>query len=68
MYDTTIELFPNSKKMVVNNTEKNIDMAPILESGKSYLPIRVVAQALGKDVTYKKQGNAYMYEIHESLK
>lgn len=63
--ETTIELFPNSKKILVNNIATAIDTVPIIENGKSYLPVRMLVQVLGKDISYKKQGNVYMYYIHE---
>lgn len=61
--DTTITLAPNSKKAVVNKVEVIIDMAPIIKDGKSYLPMRIVAKMLGKDMNCEKQGNIYKYDM-----
>lgn len=61
--NTAITLVPNSKKAVINKMETTIDIAPIVEDGKSYLPMRTIAKILGKEMSCTKQGNIYKYDM-----
>ncbi len=51
--DTNIELKVGSKKATVNGEEKNLQVAPQVVDGVTYVPIRFVAEALGAEVNYK---------------
>ena len=60
---STIELILGSTTAKVNGKEVTLEVAPIFENGKSYLPVRILVQLLGKDISYIKQGNNYIYTI-----
>lgn len=40
-------------KFIVNGEEKELEADPLVYQGSTYLPVRVVANLLGYDVTYK---------------
>ncbi len=40
------------KKIWINGNERTIDVTPIIKNGRSYLPIRVVSESIGADVTW----------------
>lgn len=61
----TIEVLPNTMTVVVNGNKVNADN--FLYDGTTYLPIRAVSEALGKDVQYDdKTRTATISEKKES--
>jgi len=50
--NTVIQLSINNKVMVVNGLSKSIDVAPELIQGRTYLPARFIAEALGYAVSW----------------
>lgn len=47
----TVEMTIGSTTYKVNGTEKTMDTAPIIKDGRTYVPVRFVAEALGFKVT-----------------
>lgn len=62
----TISLVLGSTTAKINGTDVTIELAPILENGRSYLPVRVLTQLLGEDISYIKEGNNYIYKINST--
>jgi len=50
--NTLIRLKINDNYMFVNNTPKDIKIRPIIISGHTFVPLRVVSEALGADVNW----------------
>ncbi|ABO51292.1 copper amine oxidase domain protein [Desulforamulus reducens MI-1] len=46
------KMFVGQKKIITNDTSKVIDVAPELKAGRTYLPARFVAEALGYQVGF----------------
>jgi hypothetical protein len=52
--DRTAELAVGSKTMKASGQAKTMDVAPQLKSGRTYLPARWVAEALGYEIGYER--------------
>ncbi|NLO89491.1 MAG: copper amine oxidase N-terminal domain-containing protein [Clostridia bacterium] len=50
-----VELSVGSKVIKSNGVSKTMDVAPVLKSGRTYLPARFVAEALGYEVAWDPQ-------------
>jgi len=50
--DQKVELTLGSKDMYVNGAQKALDVAAKSYSGRTYLPLRAIGEALGKSVSY----------------
>ncbi|MDP4182641.1 MAG: stalk domain-containing protein [Bacillota bacterium] len=50
--DTKITLFISSKKIIVNGEEKEIDVAPQIINGRTYLPLRFLLENFGFKVDW----------------
>lgn len=50
--NTTITLVIGSTTLTVNGTASPMDVAPVISNGRTYLPARYVAQALGATVSW----------------
>lgn len=50
--DTSFTLQIDSKNMWLNNELSTLNVAPIAHNGRTMIPARVVAEAIGKNVTY----------------
>lgn len=64
----TISLVLGSTTAKINGIDSTIELAPILENGKTYLPVRILVQLLGEDISYIKQGNNHIYRINSTNK
>ncbi len=62
----TISLVLGSITAKINGTDTIIKLAPIVKNGKSYLPVRVLAQLLGENISYIKEGNNHIYKINSA--
>lgn len=51
---TTIRLVLNSKVAVVNGVIKQLDVAPIATTGRTFLPVRFVSEYLGAEVDWQE--------------
>lgn len=49
---TTVQMTIGQASLTVNDKTKSIDVAPLLIQGRSYLPVRWVAESLGYQVTW----------------
>jgi hypothetical protein len=49
---TTIVLTINSARVSVNGTNQTIDAAPVIRSGRTFVPIRFISETLGADVSW----------------
>ena len=49
-YDTTIEMWIGNKRMFVNGTQTDIASPPEIKGGRTYLPFRSIAEAMGAEV------------------
>ncbi|MDQ0285459.1 N-acetylmuramoyl-L-alanine amidase [Desulfofundulus luciae] len=58
----TVKLTVGSKTITVNGQAKTIDMAPVIRDGRSYLPARHVAEALGYRVEWNQQNRTVRVE------
>lgn len=45
----------DKKQMTVNNIKKDLDVSPFIENDRTYVPVRFVAEALGKVVNWKDE-------------
>jgi len=50
--DTTVKLTVGKKTMYVNGKAKEMDVAPVVRNGRTYLPARWVAEAFGYEVKW----------------
>lgn len=48
--DTILQFVANSANYYVNSEKHTSDSAPVIKNGRTYIPLRVVAEALGKNV------------------
>jgi hypothetical protein len=49
---TTVELVIGSTTIATNGTVSQMDVAPVVENGRTYLPARYIAQAFGNTVSW----------------
>lgn len=49
---TTVKLTVGSRTAYINGSSKSLEAAPVLISGKTYVPLRLVSEAFGKWVSY----------------
>lgn len=52
--DTIVEVIVGSKRATVNGSEKELLVAPKIQNGTTYVPIRFIGEALGGIVDYHK--------------
>ncbi|MGD9677709.1 MAG: N-acetylmuramoyl-L-alanine amidase [Vulcanibacillus sp.] len=50
--DVSIKFIIGQKKMWINGNEKVLDVMPVVKNGRSYLPIRVVAECISANVVW----------------
>jgi hypothetical protein len=53
---TTVKLTVGKKTMYVNGKAKEMDVAPVVRNGRTYLPARWVAEAFGYEVAWEPEG------------
>lgn len=53
-----------SLNFVVNGEVKTLDSQPLVYNGTTYLPVRVIANLLGFDVTYKADNKTIEFNSH----
>lgn len=53
-----VQFVVNLDKAVVNNRERRIDVKPIIISNKTYIPLRVLEEALGNKVSWDEEKKA----------
>ncbi|WP_165859365.1 N-acetylmuramoyl-L-alanine amidase [Desulfofundulus salinus] len=58
----TVKLTVGSKTITVNGQAKAMDVAPVIKDGRSYLPARYVAEALGYRVEWNQQNRTVRME------
>lgn len=51
-FDTVIEMWIGKKQMLINGTAKDLSSPPELKNGRTYLPFRALAEALGAEVSW----------------
>ncbi|WP_308636180.1 ABC transporter substrate-binding protein [Paenibacillus silvisoli] len=52
--DVTVKLTVGSTSAYINGAVKSLDSAPLIDGGKTYVPLRLISEAFGKWVTYNK--------------
>ena len=52
MGDVTLKMVIGKKTLYVNSTAKQMDVAPVIKGGRTYLPARFVAEAFGYQVGF----------------
>lgn len=55
-----VELLIGRPVIIVNGEEQPIDVAPLIEQGRTFLPARFVAEAFGFNVAWDEQSRAVM--------
>jgi hypothetical protein len=55
---TTIELAVGSMSIATNGKTSQMDASPLIENGRTYLPARYVAEALGYKVSWEAEAQA----------
>lgn len=50
--------------MSVNNKITSIDQPAVIVNGRTYLPLRALAEALGKNITYDERGFVEIFDQH----
>jgi len=58
--NTTLQLQVGIDQAIKNNLVQNLDAAPIMKSGRTYLPARWVAEAFGSNVQWDKNNQAVL--------
>lgn len=58
----------DKNKIFVDNIEKNIDAAPVLVDGKTFVPIRALLESLGDEVTWSFSNDTCFIDILEKDK
>ncbi|GAB6179723.1 hypothetical protein JCM14036_10420 [Desulfotomaculum defluvii] len=58
--DTSITLAADNKTIVVNNQSKEMDVAPVVKNGRTYLPARWVAEGFGYTVGFDSKNQAVL--------
>ncbi|AIS52812.1 periplasmic binding protein [Thermoanaerobacter kivui] len=53
--DVSVKLTIGKKEAVVNGKNKTLDVAPIVLSGRTIVPLRFIAEAFGADVKWDKE-------------
>lgn len=56
--DLVISFKIGIQKMWINGVEKVIDVKPIVKNGRTYLPVRVVSEAIGCEVSWDGQSKS----------
>jgi hypothetical protein len=51
--DTIVQIIVGQKYMTVNGTVKEMDVAAIIKDGRTYVPIRYITEAFGKNILYE---------------
>jgi hypothetical protein len=51
----TIKLKIGSKSAFVNEDQKVLDAPPIIQNGRTLVPLRFIGESLGADITYTKE-------------
>ncbi|MBP3361524.1 MAG: chitobiase/beta-hexosaminidase C-terminal domain-containing protein [Clostridia bacterium] len=54
--DLKINMTVNSNTMYVNGESVNLDAPPVIEKDRTFIPLRVLAEALGKNVFWDSRG------------
>ena len=52
--DRKISLTIGAPEIIINGEKKALDVAPIIREGRTFLPLRVCTEAIGKEVFYSK--------------
>ena len=52
--DRTISLTIGESGIIINGESQKLDVAPIIRNGRTFLPLRACAEAIGKEVFYCK--------------
>jgi len=52
LYDSVIEIWINSPNAKVNGTQKLLDVAPRIENGRTFVPLRFAAENLGTQLEW----------------
>lgn len=52
----TVTVTAYKKSFTVNGEEKSLDVPATIKDGRIYLPVRAIAEAMGKKLTYDKSG------------
>lgn len=74
--ETVLQFVINSTNYYVDSEKRTGDIAPIIKDGRTYLPLRVAAEALGRRVYWDNTNQLIMigakenpfYNCHEALK
>lgn len=54
--ETKVELTVGNDIININGTEVKTDVAPLIDNGRVFVPVRAVCEAFGKKLTYDKSG------------
>lgn len=57
---TALKLAVGSKTLLVNDKPKQMDVAPLIREGRTYLPARWVAEAFGYKVNWDESTRAVL--------
>jgi len=60
-----VELFIGSKKIYINGEEKEIDIAPFILNGRTYVPIRFITEALGGNIFYDEKEKSISFSLYD---
>ncbi len=60
-----VEFFINSKKIYINGEEKEIDIAPFILNGRTYVPIRFITEALGGNIFYDEKEKSISFTLYD---
>ena len=54
--ENKIKMFVGKNIIIVNGNERNIDAAPEIFGGRTFIPIRIFAEAIGKNIFWDDRG------------
>ncbi|MGN0162259.1 MAG: stalk domain-containing protein [Candidatus Ornithomonoglobus sp.] len=63
---TVIKLTPGESKYTVNGAEKETDTVPVIKNERTFVPVRIIAETLGKTVEYY-DGLIYISTLEAAL-
>lgn len=59
----SVELFIGRQVIIINGEERSIDVAPLIEQGRTFLPARHVAEAFGAEVGWDPSGGTISIKL-----
>ncbi len=63
---TTVKLAIGSKKIIISGKTQTIDSAPVIQNGRTYLPVNYIAKAFGYTVSWDDESDTVIIQIGQA--